>query len=584
MTTPVISSIIKAMLQSLKVTFLVLLGFGLPLHGAITVFGPDVIRWWKELLLIGLFFLIGTSLLTRKNYFSEGTLHLKNIIAHPITWAIVFLVWGIILVLINKDLHTALVAYRYLGLGFVATVLGYALWRTALYSAKNGYTQGVNLFHKFCTALLIGTVVSTLFGLWAKFLGGYQGLTGWYSATISSWVPGQTIPLYHQVGDFVRLQGASSGPVEYGHLALLGVWYVLFFKLKNSAQNNLFYGAVLGVLLFGIWHSGSRAAVLGALILGILVLWNAVKLKYKIVPVQWSADKAAALLLVVIVLVGMAKFTLSKAIVGETDLLSKNIVRISDSDHLTRPILAFNKALESPIIGNLGELGPAARAKNLAVNNNDQAPIAESVPFDVAAQMGFVGFLVWLLFFISYYSLASAPMRALLITFTPLMLLATIFDMAPLSISFFIILGLGLVLPSIKVATLKDHQAVLKLKRLAFKVYVEQVWGWKEAEQKQFVSQELAQGGIFLVHLDRQVRATYCLLESDDCTKVYSFYVHPEQQSLGLGSYLLKTVMPPSVLRLQVLKVNSSAKAFYESHGFNIEGEDEHHWHLSRLI
>jgi hypothetical protein len=106
----------------------------------------------------------------------------------------------------------------------------------------------------------------------------------------------------------------------------------------------------------------------------------------------------------------MAKFTLSKAVLGDIELLNKNVVRISDIDHLTRPIEAFKVALENPVTGVLGAFGPAARAKNLKENNIDYAPIAESVPFDIAAQMGFVGLLLWL-GFIGFVFLQSELMK-----------------------------------------------------------------------------------------------------------------------------------------------------------------------------
>jgi len=415
------------MLQRVKEILVFVLGFGLPLHGALTVFGPPELRWWKELILLGLVVLTFIGVLNDRKQFFKYQFHLKKIITWWAFYAVLFLIWGLFLVFINPDFKTSLMAYRYLGLGFVATLLGYALWQTKLYSAKNGYTMGVKVFHNFCTGLLLGTFASAIFGFWAKFLGGYQILDQWYSTTISSWVPGQTIPLYHQVGDFIRLQGASSGPVEYAHLALMGLWYGLLFRIQGQPKYNLVRVFVSATLLLGIWQSGSRAALLGAIILFVFKGGMCIKPYLKLPPFRWSIDKLAALLLVLIVLTGMAKFTFSKAILGNVEIMNKNIVRISDIDHVTRPIEALNKALEKPFLGNLGELGPAARAKNLAINNNDQALIAESVPFDIMAQLGFVGLFIWLAFFGFYYRQASIELRILLIAFAPLMLVSFLF-------------------------------------------------------------------------------------------------------------------------------------------------------------
>lgn len=571
------------MLQRIKTLVLIFLGFALPWHGVITVFGPDFARFWKEALLLLLVFLTFMSLCYDKNNWRVPTLDLRSFWTSTVVWGLVFLFWGTLLVLLNQDLHIAAVALRYLGLGFFAFLLGLLMWKSTYKSVKNGHSLGLELFHKFCTALTLGVFSSTLYGLWAKFGGGYGLLDQWYSKTISSWVPGQTIPLYHQVGDFVRVQGASSGPVEYSHLAVLGLWYVLFFKSESLFKRTDVTLILSLVFLTGIWQSGSRAALMGALILLLAKLFITVKPKLPVLNFKWTVDKAAAALLVLIVVTGMAKFTLSKSVLGDLEILNKNVVRISDIDHVKRPIEAFKVALENPVFGVLGEFGPAARAKNLKEHNNDQAPIAESVPFDIAAQMGFVGLLIWLGLMSLIFWQASTQLRVLIITFIPLMLLATIFDMTPLSISFYFILGLGLCVPRIKDASMKDHGSVFNLKRLAFKRYTQQVWGWNDGEQKKFVAQEIQNGGIYLVLVEGEVIGTYCLMPETDHTSVFSFYIHPSVQSLGLGGHILNNVITARALHLHVLKVNSSAKAFYLSHGFNQTDEDEHHWYLQRL-
>ena len=285
---------IRVMLQRAKEILLIILGFGLPLHGAITVFGSDVSRWWKEVVLLLLCALVGVSLLRgRTNFWGLG-FKLKRLIAHPALWAACFLVWGLALVLINQDLHTALVAYRYLGLGVFVFLLGLIMWKSRYKSVKNGHSFGLELFHKFCTGLTLGVFASTLFGVWGKFFGGYGLLDQWYSKTISSWVPGQTIPLYHQVGDFVRVQGASSGPVEYSHLVVLGLWYVLFFKPESLLKRTNVRFVLSLVFLTGVWQSGSRAALMGGLILLLAKLYITVKPKLRVLNFKWTIDKAAA--------------------------------------------------------------------------------------------------------------------------------------------------------------------------------------------------------------------------------------------------------------------------------------------------
>ena len=578
------------MLERAKIVLLVSLGFGLPWHGALTVFGPDWVRWWKEGALALLFLLVCFQGLKNVKFEILNFKWARSfIIQHsksPIFYAFLFLLWGGLLLVLSTDLHTSLVALRYLALGGFVFLLGYSLWKLPLISGKNGYDGATKLFHHLCTSLLLGVLTSSLFGLWAKFAGGYQVLSGWYSNTISSWVPGQTLPLYHEAAGFIRLQGASSGPIEYSHLAVMALWYALCAQpqlVQRQWWRLLLWGASVALLLLGIVQSGSRAAALAALILLLGALWFRYREKLNLQAWRWSADKLVAGLLVLIVLVVMVKFTLARSILGDISLLNKNIVRISDVDHIKRPLEAFEMALDSPVTGNLGALGPAARAKNLQAYNNDQAPIAESVPFDVLAQLGVVGFLLWLLFWGFYWGKAPPSLKLLCLAFAPLMLLATIFDMTPLSISFYLVLALGLALPSLKLASRSDEPTVLELKRLAFKTYVEKVWGWHEAEQKQLVKREFDLGGIYLVQQEGETKGTVSLQSQDYYYEVFSFYLHPQHQGAGLGKVLLNQVFPAQPLHLQVLKVNSRAHSFYVQHGFVVTGENQHHYLMKRL-
>ena len=108
----------------------IILALCLPWHGAITVFLPDFFRYWKEIILV-LFFagflippLIGAARRGMKNFSKK----LKNIITPfkfpllggkytEIVFAGLFLIYGLVLASFSDDKITALMAFRYLGLG-----------------------------------------------------------------------------------------------------------------------------------------------------------------------------------------------------------------------------------------------------------------------------------------------------------------------------------------------------------------------------------------------------------------------------------------------------------------------------------
>jgi len=247
------------------------LGAFLSLHGVITVFLPTEFRYWKELIIL-IFFLITIFLEgkmvwkhfhTKKSFLSFFKKILKNWTWSEI-WAQAFLVWGIFLVIINDDHRTASIAFRYLGLGFFVFLCLSRL--LSHFSEKNRK----HFFHFFSISFIVSCTISVFFGTWAKFFGGFEILKNFYITTISSWVPGQTVTIYHEAGNFIRMQGASSGPIEFSHL-LFVAFYLLFITPYFKGQFKKILKWILNIIfIFGIFQSFSRAT-LGAIIITILI-------------------------------------------------------------------------------------------------------------------------------------------------------------------------------------------------------------------------------------------------------------------------------------------------------------------------
>lgn len=420
------------MFTKMRTWLLRLLGFGLPVHGALTVLAPEWFRWWKEIILLGLLGLLLLSFRTLWLAF-QSQYHRTA----PLTYVGLLLGWVSWLVLMSSDTSTALVAARYLTLGWI--VFGIFWGLSVCFDPKK-------VFHNFSTGLISGSVVSVLFGIWAQWLGGFAVLSHWYSATISSWVPGQTLPLYHQTSEgVIRMQGMASGPIEFSHLLVLALWLVLFQGDRVSRWG------LGGLFLLGIWWSGSRAALLAALILLGFQLVVYLKQKWSLKPRRWAVlsdhwqINLCCILLMAVAGLGGLKYVVQE--LPETQI--QKLVRVSDSDHITRPIEAFKMGLENPIQGNLGALGPAARAHNLATQNNDKAPIAENVLVDYFAQLGVVGLFLSLAFWGTWFWQVRRQSYLVLLGGVSLLLmsLATIFDMTPISIAWFAILALATMLP-----------------------------------------------------------------------------------------------------------------------------------------
>jgi len=362
-------------------------------------------------------------------------------------FALLFLLWGGVLVLLSPDKSTALIAMRYLGFGFVIFLIMSRLIHYFGTKWKN------EVFYKFSKLFVCSCVGSVLFGTWAEFVGGFDVLQNFYSTTISSWVPGQTLPLYHKASGVIRMQGGSSGPVAFAHLMMIGFFLCLYSKSLHShlslkSHNStsvihdnkvslvhlfqmgrayfLKWGLVL-ILIFGIYQSASRAAILG-LVVGV-VIWIIIQDRMK----NWRG-----------IIIGLILGIIAGGMYGiyqNEDLQKKIMQRSGTVAHFTKPIEAIQKGLEYPIIGNLGKLGPAARSKNLRENNDDKALIAENVFADYFAQLGIIGLVMSMGFFVTVFRWANRGFWPICAAIFVTINLATVFDMTPVAILFFVIIS-----------------------------------------------------------------------------------------------------------------------------------------------
>ena len=406
---------ITMLLMKNLVTWLIcILAFFLPFHGAISVFLPDFFQFWKEGILMVVFCIL---------VFVEGKRVVEEIRNLPLSkeevFCILFLLWGVVLTLLSEDKETAFVAFRYLGLGFFVYLICLRLFRS--FSAE----WQKETFQKFSVVFVCSCVCSVLFGVWAKFFGGFDVLKDYYSMTVSSWVPGQMIPIYHEAGEFIRMQGGSSGPIVFSHLLLGGLFIKL--KIRDKSSVGILDLVIWGILLFGIFQSFSRAAVLALVVGGIVWLY---------LMGCFDRLKSGVVGGLIVFLLVSGTFSLVNL-----EMRTNLFLRGGTSAHFSRPVEALKVGLEHPFLGDLGKFGPAARVKNLRENNDDRAMIAENVFIDYFVQMGIVGLVLALCFFVAVFRSLKKEFWPFLGGFLVVANLATIFDMTPIAITFFIILA-----------------------------------------------------------------------------------------------------------------------------------------------
>ena len=137
-------------------------------------------------------------------------------------------------------------------------------------------------------------------------------------------------------------------------------------------------------------------------------------------------------------------------------------------------------------------------------------------------------------------------------------------------------------------ATADDSEFAYRTKKAAFRKYVEKVWGWDEEEQRQLHERRFASQDFQVIQVSGIDVGILAIVRQPDCVKVNQMFILPEYQSRGIGAACMLRIIEDAVtselpVRLQVLKVNSRAVAFYQRLGFRSIGESDTHVLLERL-
>jgi N-acetylglutamate synthase-like GNAT family acetyltransferase len=132
-----------------------------------------------------------------------------------------------------------------------------------------------------------------------------------------------------------------------------------------------------------------------------------------------------------------------------------------------------------------------------------------------------------------------------------------------------------------------DSEFAYRVKKAAFKENVEKVWGWNEEEQRQLHKNRFEAQDFRIINLGGIDVGVLAMVISPDCIKVNQLFLLPEYQSKGIGRSCMQLIIDKALemdlpIRLQVLKVNPRAQAFFLRLGFLTIGETNTHILLER--
>ena len=132
---------------------------------------------------------------------------------------------------------------------------------------------------------------------------------------------------------------------------------------------------------------------------------------------------------------------------------------------------------------------------------------------------------------------------------------------------------------SICKAQATDSKFVFAVKKAAFREYVEQIWDWEDAYQRDLHNKRFASQDLRIIQFHGTDVGFLSTSNTPDMLKVNQLYILPEYQGKGIGAACMKRIIDDANLEqkpmtLRVLKINTRATAFYQRLGFTIVNEN----------
>lgn len=127
-----------------------------------------------------------------------------------------------------------------------------------------------------------------------------------------------------------------------------------------------------------------------------------------------------------------------------------------------------------------------------------------------------------------------------------------------------------------------------QVKKAAEGEYITSMFGWDENVQRSYHSKAWQQQKPDIMTYDGKPVGTIATIESEDCIEVGQFFILPEYQNKGIGTYLLKSILEKADrlgknVTLRFLK-NNPVKSLYVRNGFRIVDTSEMLYYMERNV
>jgi ribosomal protein S18 acetylase RimI-like enzyme len=138
-----------------------------------------------------------------------------------------------------------------------------------------------------------------------------------------------------------------------------------------------------------------------------------------------------------------------------------------------------------------------------------------------------------------------------------------------------------------------DQEFLRSLHELSYREHVERVWGWDDGEQAGYFERRFQPERLQIVQASGEDVGVLSVEDRDDELFLADVEIHPRWQGRGIGSSIVRSLQDQArsagkPLTLQVLHVNTRARALYERLGFGEVWRDEirsrMRWRPPRLV
>lgn len=130
------------------------------------------------------------------------------------------------------------------------------------------------------------------------------------------------------------------------------------------------------------------------------------------------------------------------------------------------------------------------------------------------------------------------------------------------------------------------YEFFFQLKKAAMGPYVEKIWGWDEKIQQKHHAADWQEKRPGIILYGNQPIGSILVTSEDNHIHIGRFYILPEFQNKGIGTYILKDVLVKAdkakqSTTLAVLRINP-AISLYKRYGFTVTGSNEHQYLMER--